>query len=511
MLKRLPDDPTNWLLIKERDPAARPISEFDVVRDRPESVITGRRVEEVAAPVAAPPRGLKPPKAAKIRGAKPAPIPDRVPPMLATSQSATPEGSGWVHEIKYDGYRTLAFIEAGEVRMITRNGLDWTNRYGALARAFKQLACTDAVIDGEVAVQDPRGVTSIHLLEQALSEGRTHAMTFFAFDLLHLDGYDLRAATLLDRKKALAALLDPVLDARSPIQLSEHVEGDGDTLFQRACEMGLEGVVSKRADARYVSGRSDNWVKVKRVEFDDFVVIGFTVNAVRSVAAVIVADDTPDGLVYAGKAGSGIGDARARELYAMFAAAIVERAAAKAPRMKEAIWVEPRWLARIGHRGRTTTNAPRQPVLLDIRPRIVRPPRPASAPLKRRLVSDGDLAAIRITNPDREMIEGGERPNSTSRFIMRGSATGCCRKSWTARSRWFAAQPAKPPTLSISVTRSPVCPRGSPAWSSRTKRRAPRSSRSRSRAATSRLRNSAWSRCMPGAAASTMPSTPIGW
>ena len=251
MLKRLPDEPTNWLLIKERDPAARPMDEYNVLEAAPNSVITGRPVDEEAAPRKRAPRKV----AAKIAGAVTAPIPTRWKPQLASQAEIPPRGEGWLHEIKHDGYRTLVFIENGQARLITRNGLDWTHRYRGLHKAFEKLACKSAILDGEVVVSDARGVSSLNLLEAALDEGDGSVFTYFAFDLPYLDGYDLSAAKLIDRKAALAGLLDPVIDERSPIQFSEHIEGDGDALFAEASRMGLEGIVSKKTDARYVQAR----------------------------------------------------------------------------------------------------------------------------------------------------------------------------------------------------------------------------------------------------------------
>src|SRR5262249_40199653 len=155
----------------------------------------------------------------------------------------------------------------------TRNGHDWTARYHALAKAFEKLPCKSALIDGEVVVQDARGHTSINLLEQALSDGDSHSMTYFAFDLVHLDGVDLSGGRLSDRELALEGLLAPLVDARSPIQLSDHMDGDGQAFFTQASRIGLEGIVSKKADSRYVQSRSAAWVKVKRVDVGSFVAV----------------------------------------------------------------------------------------------------------------------------------------------------------------------------------------------------------------------------------------------
>jgi bifunctional non-homologous end joining protein LigD len=400
MLKRLPDNATNWLLIKERDIAARPIGEYDVLADAPNSVVTGRPVDEPATPPRKPtPRR----KAATIPGAVPAALPSRWKPQLATPAEAPPRGPGWLHEIKYDGYRTLVFVDKGSVRLVTRNGLDWTDRYGALARAFHKLACKSAILDGEVVVQDPRGVTSLDLLERALADGETHALTYFAFDLCHLDGHDLSGARLIDRRKALAGLVGPLIDSRSPVQLSEHIEGDGDALFAQASRMGLEGIVSKRIDARYVQARSDSWLKIKRVEVGTFVIIGFLSNMPLSASSLILGEERDGELVYVGRVGSGIGDDTARKLFETLSKAERASPVARGPRTPGAHWVEPRWSAEIGYRSRSTIGAPRAPVFLGITPRQAG--RPARS-IKPKLVTDRDLAAVQLTNPDREIFAG---------------------------------------------------------------------------------------------------------
>ncbi|MGH6944991.1 MAG: DNA polymerase ligase N-terminal domain-containing protein, partial [Geminicoccaceae bacterium] len=201
----------NWLLIKERDPFARPEAEGSVLEARPESVLSGRRVEELAAPgpTAAPKakrrRKAKPLEPGSLPGAVPAALPKEMRPQLASPATRVPDGDEWLHEIKFDGYRTLARLDAGAVRLLTRSGQDWTERYGLLAKAFEAVSCQEALIDGEILVQDERGIASFAALQDALSEGRTGELTVFAFDLVHLDGYDLMHVPLVERKRALEA------------------------------------------------------------------------------------------------------------------------------------------------------------------------------------------------------------------------------------------------------------------------------------------------------------------
>lgn len=401
-LVRLKDDPTNWLLIKERDPSVRALAEYDVLAEAPNSVITGRPVEE------APPEPKKPVKKkapGKIAGAVASPLPAKFRPQLATPADAAPKGKGWIHEIKYDGYRTLVFVDKGQARLITRNGHDWTYRYSALAKAFGKLPCKTALIDGEVVVQDPRGVARLDLLEQALSDGDSHAMTYFAFDICHLDGYDLTAAKLIDRRAALEGLLAPTIDGRSPIQISDAFEGEGEALFEQASRMGLEGIVSKKADSRYVQQRSASWLKVKRVEIDRFVVIGFLQNMPKNASSLVLAEEREEGLEYACRVGSGIGEDFARELYKALEPHLRAKPVVPTPPTPGAKWVEPHWSVEIGYRSRSRIGAPRAPVLLSIEPWK---PKPAVQAVKKpRLVSDRDLANIHLTNPQREFGDTG--------------------------------------------------------------------------------------------------------
>ena len=402
-LVRLAKDPKNWLLIKERDDAVRPLAEYDVLIEEPRSVLSGLTVEDLAqaaqasAKPAAKPVRVKPDR---IPGAKPADMPARVSPQLATDADEAPEGEGWLHEIKYDGYRTICRIEDGEVRLFTRNKHDWTHRYRAVAESFRQLKCKSAIIDGEMTVQDPRGVTSIALLENALADGRDRDLTFFAFDLLYLDGYDLSAARLVDRKRALAGLIAPLADARAPLQLSEHIEGGGADFFAHATRMGLEGVMSKRADAPYVQGRTKTWLKVKRGYVGDFVVIGFTTTSPKRVAALILAEETADGaLAFVGRVSSGLTDAMAHGQFEKLSARAVEKSVVEAPKIADAVWTEPAAVARVAFNSRAADGAPRQPVLVGLSPY-----RKAAPSMKPKLVTDRDLAAIRLTNPEREMF-----------------------------------------------------------------------------------------------------------
>lgn len=242
----------NWLLIKVDDEAAR--DDEDILETEPASVKSGLTIEDVE-------QGRLPPaekKARKVQDAKPAPekkasrakggkaghadaLPAFVKPCLATLEEKPPAGETWLHEVKFDGYRTQARVEGGKVRLLTRTGLDWTNRFGtAIPAALADLPCEAALIDGEIVVLGDSGISSFSSLQETLSEGRSSGLVYFAFDLLHLDGEDLRGDPLLARKERLEALLQGS-GHDGALRYSEHFIEPGQTMLRHACRMGLEG------------------------------------------------------------------------------------------------------------------------------------------------------------------------------------------------------------------------------------------------------------------------------
>jgi DNA ligase D-like protein (predicted ligase) len=196
-------------------------------------------------------------------------------PELPTLVLEPPTGEGWIHEIKYDGYRTLIVIDRGRVRAFTRNGNDWSSAYKRVVAACTRLACETALMDGEMVVQDEHGITDFYALRSAIYTA-PHRIVFFGFDLLHLNDQDLRDRPLMERRELLRKLIEP--DKRSPIQFSDHVEGDGAAFFKAAVELGLEGIISKRAASRYRSGPSRNWLKTKNMIESEFVLLGTEVD-----------------------------------------------------------------------------------------------------------------------------------------------------------------------------------------------------------------------------------------
>jgi len=391
---------TNWLLFKEHDTAAD--RSIDILVERPESVKSGRRIEELLAPprpatAKATPRTIRRP----IKGAVKAALPARIEPMLATAATAPPRGDGWVHEIKFDGYRTLARIENGKATLITRSGLDWTKRYGDLAQALAALPCKSAAIDGEVVVPDADGITRFGALQDALAERHTEKLVFYAFDLLYLDGQDLCSVPLDRRKAALEGLLDGHTGARSALQLSDHIAGEGDALFDRAAELGLEGVVSKRADGRYQPGRSHGWIKAKALKSGDFVIAGYTASEAAGGLGALALGEWVDGeLHYRGKVGTGFD---AEDLAMLFNR--LKTLAGGGEKLegapKDIVWVRPVLTTHVHYTNITGDGMLRHAIYKGLREAELSA---GPAVERQRLISDADLAQIWVTNPTRRMF-----------------------------------------------------------------------------------------------------------
>ena len=242
-------------------------------------------------------------------------LPQWIRPQLTELVDAAPEGEHWLHEIKYDGYRMHARLDHGAVRLLTRTGIDWTHKYPAIAAAVASLGARQAYLDGELCGVRPDGVTSFSMVQLASDSGNAAAPVFFLFDLLYLDGQDVGARPLIERKARLATLLS---DAGSPLHYSDHQAGHGRAFFEKACAMSLEGIVSKRADTPYAPGNRGLWLKVKCLHREEFVVVGWTdpEGSRPRLGALLLGYYDPEGrLVYAGRVGTGINTAELERLW----------------------------------------------------------------------------------------------------------------------------------------------------------------------------------------------------
>ena len=242
-------------------------------------------------------------------------LPDWIRPQLTQLVSEAPDGDQWLHEIKYDGFRMHARLDHGDVRLLTRNGLNWTHKYPAIARAVSSLGARQAYLDGELCGVRADGITSFSMIQMASDAANAAGLVFFLFDLLYLDGEDLAARPLIERKERLAGLLSQV---GSPLQYSDHQIGLGLAFYEKACALAVEGIVSKRADASYAPGNRGLWLKVKCLNREEFVVIGWTdpEGARPFLGALLLGYYDPDGrLTYAGRVGTGISQAKLARLW----------------------------------------------------------------------------------------------------------------------------------------------------------------------------------------------------
>ena len=358
--------------------------------------------------------------AGRISARSALPLPTFVPPQLATLASAPPEGDGWLHEIKYDGYRAIAALAADRCRLYTRSGQDWTDKFASVAAALRELEVGSALLDGEIVALDDKGRSSFQRLQNALKEGRI-PLTYYVFDILELDGRDLRDEPLVRRKEILKTLLK---DAPDAIRYSADVVGNGDKVLAQACRLGLEGIVSKQADKPYVSRRAPSWLKIKCLGNEEFVIGGYRVSDKkgRAFASLLLGEFEGGKLHYRGRVGTGFDADMLDDLGARFPK--LRRATSPfvdAPRdiSRDAHWVEPKLVAQIAFTERTTDGLLRHPAFLGLRgdkpAKDVQTQTVITVARKPKIVSSADeIAGVKITHPDRVLFA---KPDITKRDL----------------------------------------------------------------------------------------------
>jgi bifunctional non-homologous end joining protein LigD len=267
-------------------------------------------------------------------------------PQLASPADQPPEGKHWIHEIKHDGYRSQVVIDRGQVRVFSRNGYDWSDRYPSIIRAAARLHCQTAIIDGEAIVQDGDGRSDFESLHSAI-RAQPHSIILYAFDLLHLDGKDLRQEPLSDRRAELKHLVGRDADCR--IQFSEEFDGDGAALFKACAERVLEGIVSKHSLGPYRSGRSRTWLKTKCFTESTFVVVGTDRDRKTGALMALLAYNDSAGLNYAGAAFITLGEDERKEFLAEVERLTTSWAALKSTRATDVKWCQPRLVVRVKH------------------------------------------------------------------------------------------------------------------------------------------------------------------
>jgi len=318
----------NWLLIKEHDEFERTPKDPAIIYEKPDSVVTARSLDAIAKdgdhvwdsknvkstdktssePVtfkAGRQSAKSQPGHFKLNAFPKEKLPEFITPQLATQAVSASDADGWIHELKLDGYRIQAIKSGDQVLLKTRTGLDWTHRMKPLATALGSLSVDQAILDGEVVALDENGLSSFANLQAAFQNGAKHELIYFVFDLLHLNGHNLRASSLAHRKQLLTQVIGASLNQ---VRISEHIEGNGSRMLEGACELHAEGIISKRASSAYRSGRSSDWVKIKCKREQELVIGGFTLpsKGIHGVGALLLGYyDARRNLIYAGRAGTG--------------------------------------------------------------------------------------------------------------------------------------------------------------------------------------------------------------
>jgi bifunctional non-homologous end joining protein LigD len=399
----------NWLLIKARDEEARGPRDPDILQQQSRSAASGRSIEEIAAGKGGKKRVWHSNRATNISpdshrafkdkigkiavgsttraGAKtnrPATganrktaatrrktaLPDFVPLSLATLHHQPPSGSEWLHEVKFDGYRMEARLDRGQVQLLTRKRQNWTHRFDPIAQAVSRLPASTALLDGEIVVEDRRGISDFSLLQTDLRDGRSDRFVYYVFDLLHLDGRDFVDEPLLARKAALAGLLKGADQA--VIRYTDNFDEAGPVILRHACDMGLEGIISKRRAATYRSGRSDNFVKTKCRGGQEVIVVGYSPSTAlpNAIGALTVALHEDGELRYAGRVGTGYTHKTARELFQRLQRVRTEKRPIELPadeRRKDVVWVKPLLVIEVESAGMTHGGVLRQAAFKGVR------------------------------------------------------------------------------------------------------------------------------------------------
>ncbi|MCU1763036.1 DNA ligase D [Pseudomonas sp. 14P_8.1_Bac3] len=437
----MPGKQEQWFLIKHQDSAAKPESDYDVVAAEPDSVLSDRTILPKKSKAADKPKPVKKParkvaakpQSAQLTGAHKAKLPELLKPELATLVEKAPDGE-WSYEIKFDGYRIMARIDHGEVKLFTRNGHDWTHKLPKQAEALAALQLESAWLDGEMVVANEQGVPDFQALQNAFDSGRSGNILYYLFDMPYLNGVDLREVPVEERRVALATVLKPSEDPL--LRFSDAFAEEPEALLNSACQMRMEGLIGKRLGSPYVSRRSSDWIKLKCKHRQEFVVVGYTdpKGARNAFGALLLGlhDRDSGELRYAGKVGTGFNEITLKSIYEQLKPLQVKKPSVSNPPSgfdaKGVHWLKPVLLAEIAFAEMTKEGSVRHAVfhglrddkpakdITEERPKVVKkstaekPAAPKKAASKKPAAEKAATAPsqlglgggkVRITHPDR--------------------------------------------------------------------------------------------------------------
>jgi len=380
-LLRIYQDDKTWLLIKKKDKYAKSLKQYDVLTEKPNSVLTQKTINEIAESQSTARKNTltkktcqhkQPAKSAinkLLSKLKSAPMPKMISPQLATLVDQPPTGKQWLHEIKLDGYRILAYKKGDRVQLFTRNHKDWTNKFKMVADAVRQLPIENAILDGEIAVLDENQHTNFQLLQNAIKD-QNKPFIYYLFDLAYINKYDLSALPLIKRKKMLH-LLVPSAEG-DILRYNDHIVGSGKEVFKKSCELALEGIVSKEANSPYLQKRSRNWLKIKCLKRQEFIIGGFKAPQGHRQyfgSLFLGAYNKRHELIFHGNVGTGFTQSSLKTIHDLLVKYKTKEMPFKKrpPESKNATWVKPVLIAEIEFTEWTEDGLLRQPRFKGLR------------------------------------------------------------------------------------------------------------------------------------------------
>lgn len=367
-LIRIQGNDKTWLLFKIQDDYAKPLKKYDILKAEPNSVKSGSSIDEIAEKCNKDP-DKDSVKKVRIKD-KSSTFPKNVKPALATLVDAPPAGKSWCHEIKFDGYRILAFKHKGKIELRTRNGINWTKKFASIAHELQKFDLPDCIFDGEVVILDDEQKSNFQLLQNAIKNPGNRPFIYYIFDLLYYDKANLMKRPLKERKEMLEKIIAAMRS--HTLRYSDHVIGEGQQVFEHSCKLGLEGVVSKMTDSIYEQKRSKNWLKAKCSKRQEFIIAGFTPpnkNRQYFGSLLLGTYDKRHRLIYNGNVGTGFTAKLLKEIYQLLMDNQTSTMPFKVhpPKYKKITWVKPVLVAEVEFTEFTQDNIVRHPSFKGIR------------------------------------------------------------------------------------------------------------------------------------------------